>query len=37
MPGESRSINVEWKNEDARGTKPIIEITGTNVEKMTVE
>ncbi len=37
MPGESRSINVEWKNEDARGTKPLIEITGTNVEKMIVK
>ncbi len=37
MPGESRSINVEWKNEDARGTRPLIEVTGTNVEKMIVE
>ena len=36
MPGESRKINVEWKVEDARGTKPIVEITGTNLTKMTV-
>ena len=37
MPGESRTIDIEWKNEDARGTSPIVEITGTNVPKMTVE
>ena len=37
MPGESRTIDIEWKTEDARGTKPTIEITGTNMPKMTVE
>ena len=37
MPGESRTINIEWKTEDARGTKPMIEISGTNVSKMTVQ
>ena len=31
MPGESRTIDIEWKNEDARGCKPIVEISGTNV------
>ena len=33
MPGESRTIDVEWKVEDARGCQPVIEITGTNVSK----
>ena len=37
MPGESRTIDIEWKNEDARGCKPIVEITGTNVTKTTVQ
>ena len=33
MPGETRTINIEWKAEDARGTSPILEITGTNIAK----
>ena len=33
MPGESRTIDVEWKVEDARGCQPVIEISGTNVSK----
>ena len=37
MPGESRTIDIEWKNEDARGCKPIVEIYGTNVTKMAVQ
>ena len=37
MPGESRTIDIEWKNEDARGCKPIVEITGTNVTQTTVQ
>ncbi len=32
MPGESRTIDLDWKAEDARGCKPIVEITGMNVE-----
>ncbi len=36
MPGESRTIGVEWKTEDARGCKPIVEITGMNVELLVV-
>ena len=36
MPGESRTIDVEWKVEDARGCQPMIEITGTNVPKSTI-
>jgi len=36
MPGESRTIDIEWKAEDTRGTMPMIEITGTNVTKKTV-
>ena len=36
MPGESRTIDVEWKVEDARGTTPFVEITGTNVSKQVV-
>ena len=31
MPGESRTIDIEWKIEDARGCQPLVEITGTNV------
>ena len=37
MPGESRTIDVEWKNEDARGCQPIMEITGMNMTKTTIE
>lgn len=37
MPGESRTINVEWKTEDARGTAPMMEISGTNLPKITVQ
>ena len=37
MPGERRVINIEWKAEDARGTTPIIEITGTNLSKNTIQ
>ncbi len=37
MPGESRTINIEWKAEDARGTNPIVEITGMNLSKSTIE
>ncbi len=36
MPGESRTIDIEWKNEDARGCKPVVEISGMNVTKITV-
>ena len=36
MPGESRTINIEWKNEDTRGCKPIVEITGMNVYKSAI-
>ena len=36
MPGESRTIDIEWKAEDARGCKPIVEITGMNVESLVV-
>jgi hypothetical protein len=36
MPGENRTIDVEWKVEDARGCQPMIEITGTNVSKSTI-
>ena len=33
MPGESRTIDIDWKTEDTRGCKPLIEITGMNVPK----
>ena len=36
MPGEVRTIDIEWKAEDARGTAPMLEITGTNVSKTTI-
>ena len=34
--GETRTINIEWKDEDARGCQPIIEITGMNLSKTIV-
>ena len=37
MPGEERIIDIEWKIEDARGVQPIVEISGTNVSKNTVQ
>lgn len=37
MPGESRTIDVEWKVEDTRGCKPIVEVTGMNLSKATVQ
>ena len=37
MPGESRTIDIEWKNEDTRGCKPIVEIGGMNLTKTTIE
>ena len=37
MPGESRTIGIEWKAEDARGCKPIVEITGMNMPKTMIE
>ena len=37
MPGESRTIDIEWKTEDARGAQPIIEIAGMNLSKTTIE
>ncbi len=37
MPGESRTISIEWKAEDARGCNPIVEITGMNISKTTVK
>ena len=36
MPGESRTIDLDWKTEDARGCKSIVEITGMNVELLVV-
>ena len=37
MPGESRTIEIEWKTEDARGCKPVVEITGMNLINTTVQ
>lgn len=36
MPGESHTIDIEWKNEDTRGCKPVVEISGMNVLKTTI-
>ena len=36
MPGETRTIDIEWKAEDARGAKPIVEISGMNVPQTTI-
>ena len=33
MSGESRTLDIEWKAEDARGCQPMIEISGTNLPK----
>ncbi len=32
MPGETKTITIGWSNEDARGGKPLIELTGFNVK-----
>ena len=37
MPGEIRTISIEWKAEVARGCNPIVEITGMNISKTTVK
>ena len=37
MPGESRDIEIKWDYRDARGCKPVIEITGMNIEKTIVK
>ena len=37
MPGESRTISIEWKAEDARGCNLIVEITGMIISKTTVK
>ncbi len=37
MPGESRTIDVEWKAEDARGCQPIMEISGMNITNTTIK
>ena len=37
MPGDSRTISIEWKADDARGCNPIVEITGMNISKTTVK
>ena len=37
MPGESRTIGIKWKAEDARDAKPIVEITGMNMPKTMIE
>jgi hypothetical protein len=31
MPGEQRTIRVEWNPRDARGMQPFVEISGFNV------
>jgi hypothetical protein len=36
MPGETRTIGIEWKPEDTRGSAPVVEISGTNVAKTIV-
>ena len=30
MPGESKTVNVTWKQEDSRGQEPKIELTAIN-------
>ena len=37
LPGESRTIDIEWKAQDARGATPIVEISGTNLSKTTIQ
>ncbi|MBR6282667.1 MAG: discoidin domain-containing protein [Muribaculaceae bacterium] len=36
LPGESRTITIEWNAADARGTTPVVEITGTNVKQCSI-
>ena len=37
LPGERRTITIEWNPADARNTRPIIEITGTNLPAQQLE
>ncbi len=37
MPGESRTIDIEWKAEDARNSQPVVEISGMNVTKTAIQ
>ena len=37
MPGESRVIDIQWDERDARYCRPVIEISGTNFIKTTVQ
>ena len=30
MPGEVKTINIGWKQEDSRGQQPLVEITSIN-------
>lgn len=36
MPGESKTVSVCWNAADARGEAPVVELSGYNVEKITV-
>ena len=37
MPGESRTVEVGWAGEDARGSSPVIEVTGFNIPQIRVQ
>ena len=30
MPGEQKTVTIQWRKEDARGQQPNIEVTGIN-------
>lgn len=36
LPGECRTVTIEWSSADARNTVPFIEISGTNVHSIRV-
>ncbi len=36
MPGDSKTVTVEWKEEDARSAAPQVEISGFNVKERTL-
>lgn len=37
MPGESRTVEVTWDAADARGSKPVIELSGFNVKDRKIQ
>ena len=33
LPGERKAVTIKWKTQDARGTKPVLHVSGLNVKE----